>query len=425
MSELRTYAKNKGISLKGKRKKVDIIDAIKQAEALRKSETKTAVKKKPASSRKNRRKTAVKTASESAAKPSVKEKRPKRTPKQRVPSVSPAAGSSASSLKKDAHTLSLYGSEGSKFDTMAQESDGKIAEERSKFYIAPEENYIPRPLSHDYAVEEEKTTMRAVLRDPETLYVYWNISEQEYHRAERKLLNHDGKHLVLRIVTVETGSFYEFDLSGQEHDRYIDVQEKGVTLQASVLLKNREGQSVLLVSSNGVDVPHTHPDLSGASREEQLLFALSLGVSPEEFDAMVKDSRIIFSRVGSEEFLSAEEEMMRRMLANQLSSHLLSSVSSAGSVKNEEEGRTRGFRFEVGAELIVYGSTEPDAKVTFQGREISLDADGSFRFHFPFPDGNISCPVSAVSADGFEKRSLSLNFNRTTSKEQRTFNIRG
>ena len=62
--------------------------------------------------------------------------------------------------------------------------------------------------------------------------------------------------------------------------------------------------------------------------------------------------------------------------------------------------KAKGFWFNVNAELIIYGATEPDAKVTLGGHEIKLRPDGSFSYRFALPDGNYDLPAVAVSADG-------------------------
>jgi hypothetical protein len=64
--------------------------------------------------------------------------------------------------------------------------------------------------------------------------------------------------------------------------------------------------------------------------------------------------------------------------------------------------------------LIIYGATEPDAKVTIGGRAIQLRPDGTFSFRFALPDGVYSLPVAATSADKVETRRANLKFQRTT-----------
>jgi hypothetical protein len=88
----------------------------------------------------------------------------------------------------------------------------------------------------------------------------------------------------------------------------------------------------------------------------------------------------------------------------------VSSISSPYGVPGER----KGFWFNVNAELIVYGATEPDATVVIAGRKIKLRPDGSFSYRFSLPDGTYALPAHATSADASESRSAELTFSRTT-----------
>ena len=74
----------------------------------------------------------------------------------------------------------------------------------------------------------------------------------------------------------------------------------------------------------------------------------------------------------------------------------------------------RQFWFNVHAELIVYGATEPDATVTLAGRRIDLRPDGTFSVRFALPDGNHQVEASALSSDGVDRRTARLKFQRST-----------
>jgi uncharacterized protein len=76
--------------------------------------------------------------------------------------------------------------------------------------------------------------------------------------------------------------------------------------------------------------------------------------------------------------------------------------------------KSKGFWFNVNAELIIYGATEPDAKVTLGGHEIKLRSDGTFSFRFSLPDGKYDLPAVAISADGTDGRAAELKFSRET-----------
>jgi hypothetical protein len=74
----------------------------------------------------------------------------------------------------------------------------------------------------------------------------------------------------------------------------------------------------------------------------------------------------------------------------------------------------RDFWFNVNAELIIYGATQPDASVTIGGKQMALRPDGSFGFRFALPDGQYELPIVAVSADGTDGRAAELKFTRAT-----------
>src|SRR6201987_4175787 len=77
----------------------------------------------------------------------------------------------------------------------------------------------------------------------------------------------------------------------------------------------------------------------------------------------------------------------------------------------------REFFLNVNAEVVFYGGTHPEAKVTVAGQPIQLQPDGTFRYHFIFPDRDFEIPIVAVSPDGKETRSATLFFRRETTRQ--------
>jgi hypothetical protein len=120
-------------------------------------------------------------------------------------------------------------------------------------------------------------------------------------------------------------------------------------------------------------------------------------------------------------------ELIRRRLAQEVASPVTAfgmgapgivpapaGPSGVSSPPGGQAGRPKGFRFNVNAELVIYGATEPNAKVTLGGHEIKLRADGTFSFRFALPDGQYDLPAVAVSADGTDGRAAELKFSRAT-----------
>ena len=88
-------------------------------------------------------------------------------------------------------------------------------------------------------------------------------------------------------------------------------------------------------------------------------------------------------------------------------------VSSFSSPMGGKE-REKAFWFNINAELILYGATEPDAQVTIGGRVIRLSPAGTFNYRLSLPDGQYQLPVVAASADGTESRRAELTFSRSS-----------
>ncbi|MEY4801892.1 MAG: hypothetical protein RLZZ274_623, partial [Cyanobacteriota bacterium] len=79
--------------------------------------------------------------------------------------------------------------------------------------------------------------------------------------------------------------------------------------------------------------------------------------------------------------------------------------------------RQRSFWLVADAELIVYGATDPAARLTIGGEEVPLSTDGTFRVQVPFRDGQQLYPIEAVAADGEQKRNITLEFSRSTPED--------
>lgn len=125
-------------------------------------------------------------------------------------------------------------------------------------------------------------------------------------------------------------------------------------------------------------------------------------------------------------------ELVRRQLVKQLSDQTAAQLAAGqgalglgspsspfgalGSLAGPIAGgeKARGFWFNLNAELILYGATEPDATVTIGGRRIRLRPDGTFSYRFALPDGKFDLPAIATSAAGDDTRAAELRFRRQT-----------
>jgi hypothetical protein len=141
--------------------------------------------------------------------------------------------------------------------------------------------------------------------------------------------------------------------------------------------------------------------------------------SPEQEKALARIINIDQTRriwMGSLEIT----ELIRRRLAQDVTSPTTAwGVSSFGLASPTSPfgggaEKSKGFWFNVNAELIIYGATEPGAKVTLGGHEIKLRSDGTFSYRFALPDGKYDLPAVAVSPSGDDARAADLKFLRET-----------
>jgi hypothetical protein len=165
-----------------------------------------------------------------------------------------------------------------------------------------------------------------------------------------------------------------------------------------------------------------HPDLprfTAASLATTAAVRQASVWTPQQEQALAKVINIDQTRriwMGSLEIT----ELIRRRLSLDVTSPVnafgLSSfgLSSPTSPFGGETPVEKSFWFNVNAELIIYGATEPGAKVTLGGHEIKLRSDGSFSYRFSLPDGHYNLPAVAVSAEGDDARAADLKFSRST-----------
>jgi hypothetical protein len=304
-------------------------------------------------------------------------------------------------------------------------------------------------------------------RDPHWLYAYWDFSREQLKKYNG--LSADG-HLVLRVYrgTAEGEPLSHIHLHPESRTWFAPVPAAGAKYLAELGYHDAERKWVSLALSGATFSP---PD--SLSDDTSIRFAtIPSDVSFAELLALVKGAvrehvplveamqqmraqghrELPTPESVQREWTPAQEkaladvisidqvrriwigsleitELIRRQILQQVSSigsaqfsaptslsAALGGVSSVTSVSSPFGGaqRKRGFWFNVNAELIIYGATEPDAKVTIGERQIKLRPDGTFSFRFALPDGEYALPAAAQSADGVETRQAHLKFSRGT-----------
>lgn len=277
------------------------------------------------------------------------------------------------------------------------------AASRSSAAPSPRElvNIKPQSLGHGC----QKDRIITMVRDPYWLHTHWELSRTTLGRAQAALGQewHSARP-ILRLMDVtseDTTSASEqqvrdIEIHGGVNNWYIDVQNPPRSYRVDIGYLSRRGKFYVLARSNVVHTPKAgvadeiDHNWSDIQNQAERIYHQSGGnghIAPHD------DLKALF------------EERLRRPM-NTLS---LSSLSTGGLGLPG-----RGFHFEIDAELIVYGTTEPNAKVCLQGEPVQLRPDGTFTVRFSLPDARQIIPATAASPDGVEERTIVLAVERNT-----------
>ena len=270
-------------------------------------------------------------------------------------------------------------------------------------------------------------------RDPQWAYVFWEISEEDRDDA----LAAGATQLALRVADV-TGL-----AGGSAHPHTLQelvVDSHATEWYLPVPLSDRDyrvelgyrtagaGGWISLAFSSIARVPALHP--SEQILDQFVPFSLETPPSAslpatviEPADAglherLYQSATATWRRVarGSEAF-HERDDLLGRAAGDQASG-----VGPWASGRNESgiggvAPRLRSFWLVADAELIVYGATDPAARLSIGGEEVPLSPDGTFRIQVPFRDGQQLYPIEAVAADGEQKRNITLEFRRSTPED--------
>jgi hypothetical protein len=289
-------------------------------------------------------------------------------------------------------------------------------------------------------------------RDPHWLYAYWDLSWQQM--ADYRGQSSDGR-LLLRVYEMNHAKpVQELTLGHDTRNWYIPVNKAATTYSVELgfwrhdgsfhtISRSREATTAPDAVSTDttarfvtIPIDCTFRELVNLIRDRmkdgealaealrrlqvgnsKLPFKVALDLGPWSEEQARKLERMLGGdvlrriRMGSFEIT----EWLRRRLQEELSSGMFSAFSPAGA--SWSGAPQKGFWFAVNAELIIYGATEPGAKVTIDDKPIDLRSDGTFSFHYTFPDGQYRLPVVAVSAAGDDSRAVELSFERRSKTE--------
>ncbi|MCG2712200.1 MAG: DUF4912 domain-containing protein [Candidatus Omnitrophica bacterium] len=241
------------------------------------------------------------------------------------------------------------------------------------------------------------------IRDPYWMHAYWEINEDKMNSVRRDLGRHmqDAKR-ILRVYDVthvafdgsNANKYFDIDINDNASSWYINGGESGRSFCVDIGYLLADGRFIMIARSNCIRMPIDGP--STVTDEEWMLVE-------DDFN------RLYGMSVGLGIGLSSME--LRKQISQRMI-NLSSGVLSSPGVQRKPSARK--FWLKVETELIVYGATEPGAKVSVQGKPISLSKDGTFSLRFALPDGQQVIPVKGVSEDGLEERTITPVVSKKT-----------
>ncbi len=246
-----------------------------------------------------------------------------------------------------------------------------------------------------------------MVRDPFWLHVYWELTRRSIERARAAMGQHwHGARPVLRLSQLTRNGttssarrvVRDIGIHGGVNNWYIDVQDPPNNFQIEIGYLATSGRFFMLARSNVVSTPEANSgekfdsNWSEVAKDFDRIFAMSGGYTDDDANGELKE---VF------------EERLRRPMGNPMTTRFGLGARASGNGKSE-------FNFEVDTELIVHGTTDPDAHVTLRGEPVPIRADGTFAVRFTLPDRRHILPVVASSGDGVEQRTIVLAVDRNT-----------
>ena len=306
-------------------------------------------------------------------------------------------------------------------------------------------------------LEYGDTKVVLLVRDPEWIFAYWEMN-QETRRKFGLIRGAHSRSLALRVYELDNPQRKEpYDMLVNDYTSswYIRIPGQGTRFKVDLGIYDDKGKFLSISTSNTVEIPRMgiseHVDVEFAEINDEIygqILHLSGGVrvtdrlGTDELRRALQQ-RIFESLLGGP-FSSAGISTSAGLSSAGLSSFGLGSssglfsgqfssgaLSSAGlpvfrlptaggeSTVQRVRAQKDDFWLEVGVDVIVYGATEPTAKVRFMGQDIKLNQDGTFRFRMVFPDTTIEFPVEALSEDGKHRRQVKPVVTRHTEGDPR------
>jgi hypothetical protein len=252
-----------------------------------------------------------------------------------------------------------------------------------------------------------KERIVVMVRDPYWLHAYWEIKRQSVERVQAAMSQdwHTARPY-LRLLEVSDGGnstaaervVRDIEVHGGVSNWYVHVDNSPASYRLELGYLGSSGRFFPLVRSNIVTTPE--PGASDTIDENWTDVA-------ENFDKIYAMSGGYSTDNNSLELQELFEERLRRPMGSPM-------VTRYGPGMDGMFAPAEDFRFEVDAEMIVYGVTNPNTHVSLRGEPVRIRPDGTFTVRMSLPNQRQVIPVVASAANGGEQRTIVLAVERNT-----------
>jgi hypothetical protein len=297
---------------------------------------------------------------------------------------------------------------GKKSTPVRRVSAAKTEQIARKIHAAHEKREKMKDLSapHKNGAKADKDRIVLMVRDPYWLHVCWHVARTTVMRAQAAMAEHwHTARPVLRLLEVDAGPttstaekiVREIEVHGGVQNWYVEAPNPPHSYRIELGYRSAAGKFFTIARSNMVTTPapgssdSIDENWNAVAQDYEKVYALSGGYSEER---------------SSGELQELFEERLRRPMGP--------ASAKYGVGAERLLNRHKNFQFAVEAEMIIYGATSTDARVTLGGEPVKLRSDGTFTVRMAMPDKRQVIPAVAASADGVEQRTIVLAVERNT-----------
>lgn len=292
-------------------------------------------------------------------------------------------------------------------EIVAKIRSAQAGKELRKDLAQPASKTSLTPLNPVPQIVKGRDRLVLMVRDPFWIHAHWDIMRHSVDRAKAALAeNWHTVQPILRLLKLDDSGttnnseviHRDIEIHGGVRNWYIDVDSPPSRFKLLMGYLCANGRFYELARSNTVLTPApggkeaTDDHWADIATDAEHIYSMSGGYGD---DTQTGDLTEVF-----------EERLKRTMDADVLSQF---GSGAEGSLKRHKQ-----FHFDVNAELVVFGSTHPEAHVSVGTEPVKVRTDGSFSIRLPLPDRRQVLPATAKSRDGVDEQTVVIAVERNT-----------